>query len=415
MVRFGKVQVRQLLSQQLQTAQEIQRKIWKSVHYDILEIYNSKMPELFDFSALKTLTWSDVQTGTREGVQNLKENLNQFVQGEGLAAVDTAVEWAKDAYRILEEEEVENYWGFLLLPVLVGWFVFSRYFPVVTAVFTRSTGKRIYVRANFEYDEVNTKFDNGILTWGTDFLLAGVMAYLGYRIIKAQENKKSKNLGRLGATLMFTYSLSTFVGAVCHLFLSNVRLMNTPVFRFLWRICVGTVAVAGGNIGSVATDLAKLSLSQPDDISVNIPIVPHYFWFSWSVFFFGVVFWGLFSMKQPACDIFLTGVTQTVPTFYLIVVLYSRKHWKSFGVSNTSRQVFLFGALANVPLLPGYDVFNFLNLPLGIINLILHTNLGFAWSSQGYAILRFRQGIASCKNLEEDQNVEEKADEISTF
>eukprot|EP00510_Aplanochytrium_minuta_P010233 CAMPEP_0184064162 /NCGR_PEP_ID=MMETSP0957-20130417/1739_1 /TAXON_ID=627963 /ORGANISM="Aplanochytrium sp, Strain PBS07" /LENGTH=110 /DNA_ID=CAMNT_0026361437 /DNA_START=54 /DNA_END=383 /DNA_ORIENTATION=- len=110
MVRFGKVQVRQLLSQQLQTAQEIQRKIWKSVHYDILEIYNSKMPELFDFSALKTLTWSDVQTGTREGVQNLKENLNQFVQGEGLAAVDTATEWAKDAYRILEEEEVENYW-----------------------------------------------------------------------------------------------------------------------------------------------------------------------------------------------------------------------------------------------------------------------------------------------------------------
>jgi len=99
-------------------------------------------------------------------------------------------------------------------------------------------------------------------------------------------------------------------------------------------------------------------------------------------------------MKQPASDIFLTGVTQVIPTVYLVLVLYSRKNWKDFNVANGTRQIFLFGALANVPLLPGYDLFNFLNLPLGIINLILHTNLGLAWSSQGYSIYKFKQGVA---------------------
>lgn len=327
--------------------------------------------------------------GMTEAFHNTKSIVESF---DTKAAQEEISRQVMDAYRMLEKEDINNIWGFALLPILVSSFLFARYFPPATSFLCGKVCRELYVPANFKYDYL-TRFDDSFLTWGTDFVLAGIMGYLGYLIHRADSGTLNRNVGRLGAFLMALYSASTFSGAVCHLFLPGLEKMNTWYFRALWRVCVGTVAFAGGNIGAVATELALLSNTEKDGQFFTAPVIPHFVWFSWSVFFFGVVFWGLFSMKIPACDIFLTGVTQVIPTVYLVVVLYSRRSWKKFKIGSLARQIFLFGALANIPLLPGYDLFNFLDLPLGIINLILHTNLAFAWSAQGYSILKFKRGV----------------------
>jgi len=396
-IKFAKMWLQREVLEPTERLFELSRKSFKVVKDDIVET-NAKISDYFEEMCAElgpyNLSRKELLQGAQNGLKQALENTRGFVESIDPGLVQKNVrKWAEDAYLILEKEDVQTIYGFATLPILVLSFLFARYFPVMTAVLTRSIGKNIYVRANFEYDAELTKFDDSFLTWGTDFALAGVMGYLGNKIIKTKVNSHNRNFGRLGATLMITYSMSTFVGAFCHLFFSDLKYMNTWLFRQLWRVCVGTVAISGGAMGSVASELAKLSRHQPVGQFFAPPVVPHFVWFSWSTFFFGVVFWGLFSMKQPASDIFLTGVTQVIPTVYLVLVLYSRKNWKDFNVANGTRQIFLFGALANVPLLPGYDLFNFLNLPLGIINLILHTNLGLAWSSQGYSIYKVNKNL----------------------
>jgi len=267
--------------------------------------------------------------------------------------------------------------------VMILTYFLGRYFPGLTAFFM---GDKLYVPTNYHYDNA-TVFDDTILTWGTDYLLALVMGSIALRISSVKETGKGSFLKNAATLLLGSFSLSTLAGAICHQFLYLE--LNTWYFRLLWRICVGSVGAAGGLLGMCASEIAKLPMDEKERTArFLIPVVPRHCWMMWSVFFFVVVWFGFYSMKNPACDIFLTGVTQSVPTFYLVAVLFSRKSWENV-VSNGVVLMLLLGCLSNVILLPGYDVLNYLQVPDNVCNLFLHTFLFVSWSSQGLAFHQF--------------------------
>jgi len=282
------------------------------------------------------------------------------------------------------------------LPVLLVFILgFARVFPPLTAVFS---GKGLYTYAGFTYGP-GTEFDTTFLTWGTDYLIAVVMGRFAWNIYKCTRNQRNARLILASTLLIGSYSLSTLAGALAHHFMSTK--LNTALFRTTWRICVGSVAAAGGFMGAAATELAKQPV-RPEGatdeerraaLNFTMPVVPQFCWVAYSLFFFSVDMTGFFSMKRPACDIFLVGVTQAPPTVYLVCVLYARKSWTRFNVGKRTRRILLFGALVNILLLPGYDFMNSLNPPLGVANLILHSTLLVSWGSQAFSLLRFCRGL----------------------
>lgn len=85
------------------------------------------------------------------------------------------------------------------------------------------------------------------------------------------------------------------------------------------------------------------------------------------------------------------------PHFYFMLVTMSKdeNHFKRYKITNKTRNILLFGLFLNIPLLPGYDLFSFLKIPLGVTNFIMHGNLAVAWGSQGYAMYKMSKGIAA--------------------
>mmetsp|Transcript_19938 Transcript_19938/g.33606 ORF Transcript_19938/g.33606 Transcript_19938/m.33606 type:complete len:131 (+) Transcript_19938:651-1043(+) len=101
----------------------------------------------------------------------------------------------------------------------------------------------------------------------------------------------------------------------------------------------------------------------------------------WNYVLLLVITLGGFSCSRPACDIFLAGVTQSIPVFYLQLCLYLT----CYRLASVSREVFwlLFvGAILNAPLIVMYP---HLLLMFGapVTNVVLHTNLLLSWSAQG--------------------------------
>lgn len=283
----------------------------------------------------------------------------------------------------LEPKEVAI-WSAITPVALLFAFLLGRWLAPLTAFLS---GSKLYSPANYQYSE-STRFDNTILTYGTDYILAALMGSLGVAIANVKSTH-NLNLKYLASALLISYSLSTFTGALCHHFLSTPARMNALLFRTLWRLCVGLVGIGGGIIGAIGTELLDIFNREKGIKSLfPVPRIPHGFWFCWSAYFFFIICIGSYSMRQPACDIFLTGVTQAIPTVYLVSVLVSKKSLKKLGISNSMRNLLLFGALGNIPLLPLYDLFNFLKFSLGLSNTLLHSTLGVAWGSQGLALLR---------------------------
>ena len=250
------------------------------------------------------------------------------------------------------------------------------------------TGPKLYTPTNYVYDSA-TVFDNTVLTWGTDYLLALTHGSLCVRILL---HPSQSALKVASAALVGSFALSTLSGAICHQFLWTA--LNTWYFRLMWRICVGAVAAAGGILGICATELATIPIPPNETLRFPVILVPRYFWVVWSIFFFGVVWSGLYSMKNPACDIFLTGVTQSPPTFYMAYVLLARRSWENV-VKTDQILLLLVGLLSNAALLPGYDLLNYLQLRDGICNVFLHTVLFCAWSSQAISLNSFVTGMES--------------------
>lgn len=119
---------------------------------------------------------------------------------------------------------------------------------------------------------------------------------------------------------------------------------------------------------------------------------------------------GGISYKRPACDIFVAGTSQFIPTVYCIMAVCSVR-WKESGqnavlvkaIRRLFRCMFYVGFALNAPLLPSYPCFiQYTSLSLGVVNAILHLNLTLAWGMQALSLRHFCQAF----NLIDDAAVE---------
>jgi len=227
---------------------------------------------------------------------------------------------------------------------------------------------QLYVLAYFNYNE-NIRFDNTIWTYGSDYIIA---VWMTFGVVWTWWRCNSSALRNRSLGLFTCYAISVLVGGLCHNFFKSFEAIASARFRFYWTVCVGTVAIAGGFMGSYASHLARSVRGTPI-------FVPDWFWFTFSITMLITTCFGGFSCERPACDIFLAGVTQLIPSVYISVVLFTRseRHITTNMVITTT-----IGFWLNAFLLPFYSVALDWGLTLGIINALLHTCLTIAWGCQ---------------------------------
>lgn len=278
-------------------------------------------------------------------------------------------------------------------------FKFSCTFPSILW----SKSHLYYIPANWEYDELNTVFDDSMWTWSTDYILAVFMALGSWRLLfySAGSRETLSGVPTIASIVMFLYSISVLSGGFAHQHYHTVESLNTSSFRINWFICVGTVAMAGGPIGAIGSNLAKSFNKFNVDTYFSIPIFPNTFWVGWSIIFTALCYKGDMSYKRPPCDIFIAGTTQFIPSFYSIMVLLSYK-WNinNDGITVTTKRflnkvtplhrfLYILCWVLNAPLLPAYPHLLHIKLPEYVINTMLHCNLFVAWSLQSYTVRRF--------------------------
>lgn len=297
-----------------------------------------------------------------------------------------------------------NIWVSLLLLPFISYFIFK--FSCIFPHVLWSKSYLYYIPANWQYDEVNTVFDDSMWTWGTDYILAIFMALGSWRCFFGCTRKSRIILSDApcaASILLFLYCISVLSGGIAHQHYHTVESLNTSSFRILWFICVGTVAFAGGPMGAIGSSLAKAFKHMNVDSYFNIPILPNIFWFGWGIIMAAFCFKGDMSYKRPPCDIFIAGTTQVFPSAYCIAVLLSHK-WNFQNtrsnvdniaqnflnkVTPVHRFLYTICWVLNAPLLPAYPHLLHLQMPECLINTMLHSNLFIAWSLQSYTVRRF--------------------------
>lgn len=276
--------------------------------------------------------------------------------------------------------------------------VFSTYFPFWSDPTMGEVSPIIYQRAAYQY-HADSLFDNTPLTYITDYMLAMVMG--GWVICMGVSQRHSKKTVSEQPSpdlqlrqklldehvfrsrgLLFTYLVSVTAGGLAHHFFTTVESRNTPLFRILWTICVGTVTAASGWMGSIGTVWAKLDHSSRCG---TVPVVPETFWIAFSAVTTLIVALGGWSYQRPACDTFVAGITQFPSTFYVMTLIW--KGLPLLPLSTNYRRRGAFAWILNAPLLPLYPILISTGLQVGQINAILHACLCVAWSSQG-SVLR---------------------------
>ena len=181
--------------------------------------------------------------------------------------------------------------------------------------------KDLYVEAHYTYD-ISTRFDNSFLTWGTDYMLAILTG--GGALYTFLTTGPSALRSRC-CFMLISCCVSVTVGGIAHQYFLHLDDLNTFQFRLLWSICVGFVVLTGGLIGSIGSHLLKLSHLLCDhnlNVSSRFKVIPEWLWMIWVIFFSLIVFLGGFSMKRPACDIFIAGITQTIPSSEFLLCLF---------------------------------------------------------------------------------------------
>ena len=218
----------------------------------------------------------------------------------------------------------------------------------------------------------------------------------------------SKSLRIKSACLFFSYAISVFAGGYAHYNYHGVDDLNTTSFRILWTICVGSVTAAGGFMGACGSEIYKrMNLQAPDD-KVRFRMV-HLHDILWTIYG-GYMTWicitGAMSYKRPACDIFVAGTSQFIPTAYCALVVLSirwpdaeavlegKYHGEtSFlvqSITHKVRCIFYIGFFLNAPLLPTYPFYvQHTSLSLGVVNALLHLNLTVAWGMQAKSLCLF--------------------------
>ena len=288
----------------------------------------------------------------------------------------------------------------------------------------------MYEFALYEYDIVRTHFDDSFGTIGTDFGLTVHMGLSACAFWSAPSTPAGAGAGagarggarttravRVATCCLFAlYTASVLCGALAHWRFglgdgpggTAVAALNTWQFRALWTAVVGTVAVAGACFGRIGTALARRAGRDARRRDVGAAAaaaghrwwrpaaVPEVFWCVWGATFGLAVVFGGFSMKRPAADIFLAGITQSPPSFYLLAVLLQpagapgkpARYWTS--VVRCGKGPFaalVVGLVLNAPLLFAYPILvDAWAWPLGRVNVLLHCWLQVAWGLQGYGL-----------------------------
>jgi len=294
---------------------------------------------------------------------------------------------------------------------------FASYLPPSTSLAAEKT----YHPASYKYDRVHTLFDNTVLTWGTDYAIGILMTYFALRCFCAtsshrglQNEEASRSLRKRATALLLFYALSVLTGGIAHQKFTTVDSLNTSSFRILWTICVGAVTAAGGAMGMIGSEICQRLNANADKSKVffRMPILPDSFWYLYAGYFTLTCALGGISYKRPACDIFVAGVSQFVPTAHNILVLLSIR-WDdacaieakskvsdcvSSAVKIPYRLMFYVGFLSNAPLLPVYPLLvHYTQLSLGAVNALLHLNLALSWSMQAVCLHHFCKAMNNVK------------------
>jgi len=305
----------------------------------------------------------------------------------------------------------------------------SKEFSVFLPVFQSEAGAKTFIPAAYEYDDENTFFDNTILTWGTDLALGIIMVYAAYNcytsvapesalvgLLTTQKNADidlslSRGLRIKSAGLFICYAVSVFTGAFAHYhFTGGVDDLNSRTFRISWILCVGTVTAAGGFMGACGSEIYKrYNLhGEPGRVRYRIAYVHDLLWFIYGGYLTWVCIQGGMSYKRPACDIFVAGTSQFLPTSYLVFTVLSVR-WNDNknileGKCNVEgdgqyirrkfRYMLYVGFFLNAPLLPSYPAYvQYTSFSLGVVNAIMHMNLFFAWGLQALSLPHFCQAF----------------------
>ncbi|CAD7945641.1 unnamed protein product [Amoebophrya sp. A25] len=201
-------------------------------------------------------------------------------------------------------------------------------------------------RARWHYTHGKTFFDNTIWTWGSDYLLTVITWYCGIRLItkSAEDSWRIKwiwpSSGGSGDTLVnyadrypsvrlllastvFLNGMATLSGALAHQHFTPEDLVDGPplVFRFLWTICLSSVAFSGWTSAVIGYEVAVVSFAN------RRPLLAKMFgafspgcWLWYTLIGASAAAYGEYSCSRPAADIFLVGVTVSMPQLYLILV-----------------------------------------------------------------------------------------------
>lgn len=104
-------------------------------------------------------------------------------------------------------------------------------------------------------------------------------------------------------------------------------------------------------------------------------------WVVWGFVLLVLIMLGCLSCVRPACDIFLAGVTQSIPVFYLQYCLYLTT-FRGCTLSRATFWLLFVGVIFNAPLIVLYPhLLEHLGAP--VTNVVLHTTLLVSWGGQG--------------------------------
>ncbi|KAL3897249.1 MAG: hypothetical protein SGARI_006962, partial [Bacillariaceae sp.] len=188
------------------------------------------------------------------------------------------------------------------------WSIFALYFPFMLAPHAAT---ETYHTAYYEYNHEKSHFDNTAWTYGTDYALAVIMAVLVASILRYSRPGTTDKLAQRSASLLGLYGISVTAGAISHHFFTTLESRNTPAFRMLWTICVGTVCLASWSMGMIGTEAIR-KFQQHDtqqqratgnstpSLLMKVPLVSDAFWMSFGLTVAAVCAVGGLSFQRPA-------------------------------------------------------------------------------------------------------------------
>lgn len=294
--------------------------------------------------------------------------------------------------------------AFLAIIIPRATYTFALWFPFT---YDPSAKDEFYVPARYNYDPINTRFDNTPWTYVTDYIIFLWMTFGCIAMRNLGKKLSTKVAGELElrkicddtSTLLGLYAVSVLVGGFCHSFFIDIEQMNSWTFRFLWSITVGSVTYGGCYIGLIGSNFSNFLLilnnerryQKGEKIMTSIPssLVPaRWFWHFFGFYLTATCVAGGMSYKRPAADIFIAGVCQFIPSAYavfsaLFVFLETnKKHQNIYSFPEYVIILYITGFLLNTPLLPSYPVLLRTKLQLSTVNTIMHVILSISWGMQ---------------------------------